>query len=253
MPRGLRRKSTSGIYHVMIRGINKQIIFEEDADRSRFLATLNRFKSISNYTIYGYCLMDNHVHLLVRESEEESLSKAIQRISSSFVRWYNDKHERTRHLFQGRFRSEVILDERAFLSVLRYIHQNPLKAGITSNVFTSKWTSMSEYLYGSSLVSTELAFQLFSSDQHTAYHLFNEYMQEFNFRQYCSSCFIESITDADCIQLLHEMGITHISAFQSLEKQDRNEIITKLKETYCIPGRQISRITGIPKSTIYRI
>ena len=90
MPRSARKKSRSGVYHIMLRGVNRQTIFEDDEDKSKFLETLKKYKDISKYHLYSYCLMDNHVHLLVRESEE-TISEAIKRISSSYVYWYNLK------------------------------------------------------------------------------------------------------------------------------------------------------------------
>jgi len=133
LARRARVRSNTGIYHVMIRGINRQAIFEDDEDRIRFIDTLREYKDISKYEIYGYCLMDNHIHLLIKEIDE-SISLIIKRISSSYVHWYNTKYERLGHLFQERFRSEVVEDDGYFLTVLRYIHQNPVKAKIAENV-----------------------------------------------------------------------------------------------------------------------
>ncbi|CQR46298.1 Transposase IS200 like protein [Paraliobacillus sp. PM-2] len=254
MARKPRGKSSSGIYHVMFRGINKQIVFEDDDDRFNFLATLKKYKMISGYTIYGYCIMDNHVHLLIKESAEENLSKAIQRISSSFVLWYNKKYDRTGHLFQGRFKSVNIEDERAFLTVLRYIHQNPLKAGLTTNVFTSKWTSIVDYLYGSTLVSVDYAFKLFSSNKDNAYYLFNEYMQLSDDTYTCLNfATINRAKDAELIELLKRKGIVQLSELKKLDKEQRNKIIIELKNMNGVSTRQLSRITGIPKTTISRI
>ncbi|TLS38639.1 transposase [Pseudalkalibacillus caeni] len=121
MPRKARRKSSTGIYHVILRGINKQTIFEEDEDKRKFLETLKKYKRISQFELYSYCLMDNHVHLLIKESEE-TVSKALKRISSSYVYWYNMKYERIGHLFQERFKSETVETRAYFLTL-----------GVTSN------------------------------------------------------------------------------------------------------------------------
>ena len=129
----------------MLRGINKQTIFEDVEDKARFLETLNKYKAISKYEIYSYCLMDNHIHLLLKESEE-TISEVIKRISSSYVYWYNLKYERCGHLFQERFKSENVENRAYFITVLRYIHQNPVKAGLAKTVFKSKWTSINEYI-----------------------------------------------------------------------------------------------------------
>ena len=137
MPRQAREKSSSGIYHVMLRGINRQNIFEDDRDRQRFIETILYYKTISNYELYGYCLMDNHIHLLIKE-KDESISKAIKRICSSYVYWYNQKYERCGHLFQERYKSEVVETEGYFLTVIRYIHQNPIKAGLVKTLVDRK-------------------------------------------------------------------------------------------------------------------
>ncbi|MGJ9459979.1 transposase [Oceanobacillus sp. CF4.6] len=98
MARKPRKKSYSGIYHIMLRGVNRQTIFEDDEDKSRLLKTIERFKEKDKFLVYSYCLMDNHIHLLIKE-KEETVSTFIQKISASYVYWYNNKYERCGHLF----------------------------------------------------------------------------------------------------------------------------------------------------------
>jgi REP element-mobilizing transposase RayT len=97
--RQARRKSQSGIYHVILRGINKQVIFEDDEDREKFIECLRYYKDICLYRIYGYCLMDNHIHLLITESKED-IGKIMKRIGVRYVSWYNRKYNRCGHLFR---------------------------------------------------------------------------------------------------------------------------------------------------------
>jgi REP element-mobilizing transposase RayT len=129
MPRQAREKSSSGIYHIMLRGINRQDIFHDEEDKMRFIETLKNYKSICEYKVYGYCLMSNHIHLLIKEGKE-TISQAMKRIGASYVYWCNMKYERYGHLFQDRYKSEKVEDDKYLLVVLRYIHQNPIKAGI---------------------------------------------------------------------------------------------------------------------------
>lgn len=110
MPRKAREKSSTGIYHLMLRGINRQKIFLDEHDFSRFIDTVRRVKEKSRFLVYGYCIMENHVHLLLREGREE-ISLIMQRICSSYVIWYNKKYDRWGHLFQERFKSEVVEDD----------------------------------------------------------------------------------------------------------------------------------------------
>lgn len=109
MPRQARKKSASGIYNIMLRGINQQVIFEDEEDNNKFIETIKTYKAISGYKIYAYCLMSNHVHLLLKV-EKEDLDLIIKRIAGSYVYWYNWKYHRRGHLFQDRFKSEPVED-----------------------------------------------------------------------------------------------------------------------------------------------
>src|SRR5699024_4340473 len=97
MARKLRKKSMNRIYDIMLRGVKQQIIFEDREDRVRLLRTISKCKKVSKFELYAYCLMNNHVHLLIKETEE-SISKVVQRISTGYVLWYNNKYERSGHL-----------------------------------------------------------------------------------------------------------------------------------------------------------
>ena len=133
MPRASRVKSESGIYHIMLRGINQQVIFEQSEDYEKFTEILNKYKAISGYKVFAYCLMSNHIHLVIKQ-EKESIEQILKRIAGSYVYWYNWKYYRKGHLFQDRFRSEPIEDEKYLLTVIRYIHRNPVKAEITEKL-----------------------------------------------------------------------------------------------------------------------
>ena len=142
MPRQAREESGTGIFHVMMRGINHQAIFEDEEDYYQFINILDRMRvryddegnpSGSNCTYYAYCLMSNHFHILIRE-REESVGETVKRIASSYVYYYNRKYGRDGHLFKERFKSEPVNDMTYFTVLLRYIHQNPVKAGIVGRV-----------------------------------------------------------------------------------------------------------------------
>ena len=130
MSRVSRKKSKTGIYHIMLRGIDKRNIFLDNEDRKKFIEKLKIARETAGFRLHGYCLMDNHVHLLIEENEE--IGTSIKRITVGYVQWHNNKHERTGHLFQNRYLSEPVETDAYLLTVLRYIHQNPVKAKITS-------------------------------------------------------------------------------------------------------------------------
>ena len=252
MPRKARRKSSSGIYHIMLRGINRQTIFEDDEDKTRFLEALKKYKDISKYQLYSYCLMDNHIHLLVKELEE-TVSESIKRISSSYVYWYNMKYERCGHLFQERFKSENVENSAYFLTVLRYIHQNPLKAGLAKDVFESKWTSINEYIRKVNIVDIDFGLSLFSLDRSKAIQLFIEYMEQSNNDQCLDDQAKVRMSDSEVREYLYKLGITNSSILQQMDKENRDATLVMLKGLNGVTVRQLSRITGISKSVIQRV
>jgi REP element-mobilizing transposase RayT len=153
MARQLRKQSATGIHHVMLRGINRQIIFEAPEDYRMFIHYLYQVtkptdeagRALPAYaTIYAYCLMTNHVHLLIREGAE-NLSYIVKRIAAAYARFYNDKYQHYGHLFQDRFKSEPVNDAAYFFTLLRYIHQNPVAGGLAKDVANYEWSSWGEY------------------------------------------------------------------------------------------------------------
>ncbi len=131
MPRQQRSKSKSGYYHIMIRGNERKNIFLDEQDKSRFVEILNDKKKSVSFYLQAFCLMDNHVHLMISEGVDD-IARVMKRITVSYVYYFNKKYKRIGHLFQDRFRSEVVEDDNYVLSLARYIHQNPVKAGIVN-------------------------------------------------------------------------------------------------------------------------
>ena len=153
MTRQLRQQSATGIHHVMLRGINRQTIFEDDDDFRKFVFILKdmvqphdqlRRPLPSRCAIYSYCLMPNHVHLLIQE-KADGLAAVVRDIASRFARYYNDKYGHFGHLFQDCYKSEPVNDAGYFLILIRYIHQNPIAGGLCDNVESYEWSSWREF------------------------------------------------------------------------------------------------------------
>ena len=245
MPRQARKKSESGIYHIMLRGINRQQIFEDDEDRQRFLDTLQNYKDLCGYTIYAYCLMGNHVHILMREGKED-LTQVFKRIAGSYVYWYNWKYHRSGHLFQDRYKSEPVDDDGYFLTVLRYIHQNPVKAKLCKNAEDYPHSSMGEYLKFPALTDTSFALSMLPDTQFVDYH------REANDDKCMEVEESFRLTDEDAKKLILKIAkCKNATEFQQLEPAKRNIYLHKLHENG-MSIRQISRLTGITKRVVER-
>ncbi len=140
MPRSARKKSSTGIYHVMVRGINKQQIFHDERDYSKYLEIIKECKKQEAFQLFAYCCMQNHVHLLIR-TYDDSIDRVMKRIGIRYAKWYNCKYQRIGHLFQDRFKSEPVETDSYFKTVVRYIIQNPLKAGLEEKIGDYPWDS----------------------------------------------------------------------------------------------------------------
>ena len=134
MSRAARSYSQSGIYHILFRGINQQNIFEEKADYERFIEITANVKSQMEFEIYAYCLMNNHVHIVMKEKCEKDISLIMKRILTGYVRWYNIKYGRSGALIANRYKSVPVEVDEYFLELIRYVHQNPVKAGIAKKL-----------------------------------------------------------------------------------------------------------------------
>ena len=144
MPRVQRVKGDFSTYHVVQRGNEKKNIFRNDEDKFKFLEIVSKARAKHSFLVYAYCLMDNHVHLLINDNGND-ISKLMKSINVSYVSYFNRIHERSGHLFQDRFRSELVKDDRYLLEVSRYIHNNPVKAKIKENPGGFKWSSYNIY------------------------------------------------------------------------------------------------------------
>ncbi len=133
MPRSARLDVPGALHHIMVRGINKSVIFRDDRDRSMFLERLARNVSEGKCAIYAWVLMDNHVHLLFR-SGEAGISAVMRKLLTWYAQYFNRRHKRTGPLFENRYKS-ILCDEDAYLlALVRYIHLNPLRANIVETM-----------------------------------------------------------------------------------------------------------------------
>ena len=145
MPRKPRQHSSLDIYHVVIKGINGQLLFEEHKDYLKYLEILKLHKFNCDFDLFAYCLMSNHVHLLIH-TNDIPLEAIFRKINTAYANWFNMKYSRSGRLQDGRYYSEPINNLDYLLCALRYIHKNPLKAGLEKNVGSQyPWNSFHAY------------------------------------------------------------------------------------------------------------
>ena len=153
MPRTRRKQSGTDVYHIVSRGNNQENIFPESKDKNYFFGIMKTQAEKFEVKIYAYCIMSNHVHILAKV-EFKALSLFIQETSSNYAVYYNCKYQKSGHVFQGRFFSSCVETEGYLISCVRYIHNNPVKAGLTSDVRAYLFSS-AVYYFGSDKKRTQ--------------------------------------------------------------------------------------------------
>jgi putative transposase len=141
MPRTQRLIINNASYHIMVRGNQKQITFIEEEDFAKYLDLLRHYKREYGFKLYGYCLMPNHVHLILEVEDGIDLSKIMQGLNQAYTLWFNKKYEKVGHLWQGRYKSMVIQKNKYMLDCLEYVELNPIRANISKSPFDYPWSS----------------------------------------------------------------------------------------------------------------
>ena len=147
MARPWRIEYPGAVYHVICRGNNRQVIFRDDLDRKRYLEKLSLYCLDKKVDLLGYCLMANHVHVLL-ETPEGNLSKMMQAFQTSYTLYFNRRHGRSGHVFEQRYQAMLVDKDNYLLQVSRYIHRNPVAARLVERAQDYRWSSYGCYLNG---------------------------------------------------------------------------------------------------------
>lgn len=244
MARKPRVFTDTQIYHIILRGNNQQNLFYSDKDYTFFISKLSKYARELNIEIYGYCLMTNHVHILLGKANDV-LSLFVQKLANSYVYYFNNKYDRTGHLFQGRFKSEPVNDDIYFKTVLRYILQNPKK--IHKNFLKYSWNSYKELFISESskIITREYVLNLFTTESEAV-------------------SFITTNENQKCMEYENKLRFSDEYAINIIKKtfntKKINQIIrlpsnVQIQKLRTLKSRglstnQISRLTGISKGII---
>ena len=243
--RQARKRGRTDYYHLIVRGIGKQVLFEQPADYRYYLKQLEKCSEECCISICAYCLMENHVHLLVRDPDF-CQSLFMKKLGICYALYFNEKYERTGHLFQDRFLSELIENEQYLLNVFRYILNNPVKAGLCSAAAYG-WSSYGEYDREGSFVDTSIFHELIGDRD--AFRRFMcvdsdgeclDYDSKKGWENYRAQQVISSYLDGKSGTVL-----------QSMERKERDRALRELKGKG-LTVRQLERLTGINRNVIQR-
>ena len=244
MSRAARALSDSGIYHIMFRGVDHQSMFKDERDCEKLAETIADLKADMNFRLYAYCFMENRVHLLLHEAEPGDISRIMKRMLTKYARWFNIKYHRSGALVANRYKSKAAPVDEYFLALVRYIHQNPVKAGLASSPGAYRWSSYNDYVEGDGLTDIDFVLGMVSKHELIALH---EVMDEMEFAVSCGT----RKTDDELRRYLARCGIESPGSVAEMDIEARNELVSRLKEEFS--ERQISRVTGLARGTVARI
>ena len=180
MARPLRIEYPGAVYHITSRGNARGMIFDDDHDRERFLKVFGTVVKNHRWLCHAYCLMGNHYHLLI-ETSEANLSHGMRQLNGIYTQAFNRRHDRSGHLFQGRYKAILVEKERYLLALCRYIVLNPVVAGMVSSLEDWPWSS---YLATGGMVAAQAFLTLdwllahFASDRSDACRQYVEFVRQ---------------------------------------------------------------------------
>ena len=242
-----RQLGESGFYHVVTKGDGGQIIFENDRDRTMYLELLESCVGEYSVNLHAYCLMSNHVHLLLEDDcEKHHLSPFMKRLDETYAMYFANASGRVGHVFKGRFWSEPINTDEYLISAIRYIHANPEPAKI-SRAEDYPWSSYQAYCGAPSIVKTDFALELLGGAQ--AFKSFSanggSYAKPFATSKLCRHLSPDELTNI----ALALLGRETLSTIRQLQPKERVPYIEKLSSAG-FNEQEIVRVTGLGRQIV---
>lgn len=249
MPRKPRVESRSGYYHVMARGNNKKAIFDSELEKVVILKIIKKALVNSGIKLRAYCIMNNHFHLLLDTdmNSKNALTHFMLVVNTKFAGFYNEHHNLVGHVFQDRFRSEAIENEIYLKTVLRYIHQNPVKAGIVKFPSEYKWSSYKGYIHlKEDWVDHELL-ELFGESKGQRRRMFEAFHKEYEDEVYLEE---QEEELAYKIRRAKELMVKLVDpSFGLLTNAEKAEMVVEVSKGAKLPPKNVCDIVGMNYST----
>lgn len=235
MPRPLRIHLPNLVYHVLNRGNNRQVIFAEEKDYTHYLGILKRYKLKFNFKIFAYCIMTNHIHLLLKTSFQATISDIMKAITIAHTRYYHHTYQASGHIWQGRFKSPIVSDDEYLLTLMRYIEQNPLRAGMVKEP--------DQYPFSSCYANTRLPKDdLVDKEDNPVYVSLGATLQE---RTRCYREFILRPLEDNRLELIRKsLGGQNHFASQEFQAQINKLLLAKQKRQRGRPRRNNLSVTN---------
>ena len=247
MARISRQNLKSLYFHIMVQGINKEYIFSTKEMKEKYKKLLKENVQKSNVKLLSYCIMSNHAHMLMYVQDFKEMSKLMQKINTSFAKFYNRKNNRVGFVFRDRYSIQQILNRQHLYNCLAYIHNNPVKAGIVQTPQDYKYSSYREWL-GSKEIIDEKADMLIFEEKNI-----NEFYK-IHLNKEISD--IEDVVEnADYKQIISEYEISKGCTIEQIVEEEKTlqDIVCELRNEANLSIRQISSVLKVNRPKITKI
>ena len=243
MPRNSRKLLGEILCHHMVQGINKEQIFKSNDDKNKYLFLIKEYYQKFNIDIIAYCIMDNHIHMLLYSDKIQSISNFMKQVNSIYAMYYNKKNDRVGYVFRNRFKSVPIMTREQLYTCIKYIHMNPVKAKIVKKESDYEYSSYNNYLNKTGFIHEKILKFIFDSS--------DNYIEKFHSIKYKNlASEKEDLKEAFDNFLIKE----NINLQQILK--DRNYIkkfiCYLISNNYEVSKKELAQLFGISKSTLYR-
>lgn len=249
MPRIARKNLGSGFFHVMVQGIKKEKIFYKREYKEKYIQLMKIFKEKQKIELVNYCVMDNHVHIIIYTEDIEELTKFMERLNTTYAINYNKAENRVGYVYRNRFESKEIYNQDYLTKCIKYVHMNPVKAQITKTEGEYKYSSYNDYINKKGIVTNELLQKIFNSEYN--------YLKKFLKIEYDEELFkdaeTEKITVEELKKNIDEFLNKEEITLKELKKEKR--LIKKLYNTMKLkPSKaELARQLGVDRAKISKI
>lgn len=248
MPRSARKHYNTSFFHVMVQGINREYILNQESEMKKYLELLNKYYEKFNLKIISYCIMNNHVHLLLYSDDINEISGFMQCINTSYAMYYNKKHDRCGFVFRDRYKAEGIYSKKHLISCIQYIHANPVKAGICKTEGQYKYSSYNDYIKKSGFVDDDILKLCFENDDDYKKLITKNYGYK-DFIEY-----VERNSKSDKDKIIKYLKANNINMDNiKTDKEKLKELVIKLYKTYEITQTDLANILEINRLKVNRI
>lgn len=250
MPRRARESMNTSFFHVIVQGVNKEYIFKKIEYKEKYLKLLRTTQNLYSVDIIAYCIMENHVHLLLHTEDTKKLSKFMKKINEEYGRYYNYIENRVGHIFRDRFLSEPITNYKYLFNCIAYIHNNPVKANIVHDCGSYRFSSYKDYINETGLIDKNIIKLVFGTEK-----LALQYFKELHTKSKYYFTDYEDNIEENIKEIIEDIEKNYNKEMKYLVQNQKylREIVIEIKERIKISNRQLAKYLKVDQNKIYRI